>query len=192
MTHRTVNTSPKQKTEIIAPPCPRHVAEGPGFRLPGASPASLPTQMTRAAGWSDVKSGGHLGSPRSSPGRGVLLDYATLTASLGPTYGFGDWFAIPDEATGFSWKPGPRPWVLLQAADPPRPRLRALPRSSSWPEGFRHRPHPQSAPHGPCCVNGDGRLSKATITTLPQREFATRSYSCAEPDVVTLRARLGR
>ncbi len=121
------------------------------------------------------------------PHAGGFVNYRALAAALAPAYGLGDWFHIPDEVTGFSYKVGPRPWVLRETFDPQRSRHRLLPRSTKPYGGALHPAHPQSAPHGPCRINVAGRLQLRYPTTLATRELTEDRHICREPDIRALR-----
>ena len=119
--------------------------------------------------------------------RGGKVNYRALVSALAPNFDFGDWFLIPDEATGFSGKSGPRPWLLREPLDRTRPRVRLLPRSSSGYEGVTHEAHAQRPPHGPCGVNEDGRIARVYARTLSSHEVTDERHSCREPDLDALR-----
>jgi hypothetical protein len=116
------------------------------------------------------------------------MDYRSLTAALSPAYDFGDWFRLDDGLTGFSGKPGPRPWVLLHAIAADALRAKLQPRSVTGYEGPIHSAHPQVAPHGPCGVNKDARLPRDRVRSLARRELTPDRYGCREPDLGALRA----
>lgn len=114
------------------------------------------------------------------------MNYRSLSASLSSGYGFGDWFQIPGMATGFSGKPGGRPWLLREALEPNRARHRMLPRSSTGFEGVRHAAHPQGPPHGPCHLTLEGRIPRSYPGTIATREISAEQFGCHEPDVAAL------
>jgi hypothetical protein len=114
------------------------------------------------------------------------VNYRSLSSSLSSGYGFGDWFQIPGMATGFSAKPGGRPWLLRETLEPTRARHRMLPRSSTAFEGVRHAPHPQDPPHGPCHLTLEGRIPRSYPATIPTREITPDRFGCREPNVRAL------
>lgn len=118
------------------------------------------------------------------------MNYRSLVGALTSGFDFGDWFHIPDEATGFSGKTGPRPWLLREPLMPTRARTRLLPRSSTGFEGIVHAAHPQIPPHGPCAITTDGRIARVYARTLATAEVTAERHSCREPDVDALRRAL--
>lgn len=115
------------------------------------------------------------------------MDYGSLKAALSPTFDFGDWFKLDDDLTGFSSSKTGRPWLLLQPVSAGQPLARLLPRSQSGYEGIQHPAHPQEPPHGPCCINREGRLPALQVRSLHVRDLTNASYGCSEPDPMELR-----
>lgn len=115
------------------------------------------------------------------------MDYRSLTAALSPSFDFGDWFRLDDDLTGFSGNKRGRRWLLLQPVNGALPMARLMPRSVSGYDGIRHEAHPQEPPHGPCCVDRDGRLSAPKVRSLRVRDLTAQSYGCSEPDPTALR-----
>lgn len=116
------------------------------------------------------------------------MKYRALVTALAPEYDFGDWFLIPDQATGYTGKVGPRPWLLRERLDRAKPRTRLLPRSTTGYEGVVHGAHPQDRPHGPCRVNAPGRIVRTFGRTLATTAVTAERFGCREPDIVALKA----
>lgn len=120
-------------------------------------------------------------------GRPNASAFDVLEGRLEPEFDYGDWFVLPDDATGMRSRGYEHRYLLLAEIDRLRANTKLRIRSSTRVEGMPHPAHAHGSPTPRCRLERDGRINMLEMVTVRTAYLDRQSYSCREPDIEFLR-----